>query len=141
MTSPRVLHTTLGPLPRERFGIILPHEHVYVDFRSPDDPAHAKGPVNDVVRKMAVMEPSPEVAAEAHLRQLMSFDQADHEASYSGLNAERFAILSKTRDLPPDPTTLAHALRRKIIDQDRYMAGIRASCVPEPVTLVTLIFG
>lgn len=53
MSQPRVLYTTLGPLPRERFGMILPHEHVYVDFRSPDDPEHAKGPVDDVVRRMA----------------------------------------------------------------------------------------
>lgn len=49
----RALFTTLGPLTRDRLGMILPHEHVYVDFRSPDDPDHAKGPLEDVVRKMA----------------------------------------------------------------------------------------
>lgn len=53
MSPPRVLYTTFGPLSRERFGMILPHEHVYVDFRSPDDPQHGKGPAEDVVRKMA----------------------------------------------------------------------------------------
>jgi phosphotriesterase-related protein len=53
MQQPRALYTTLGPISRDRLGMILPHEHVYVDFRSPDDPAHAKGPVTDVVRLMA----------------------------------------------------------------------------------------
>jgi phosphotriesterase-related protein len=53
MTSQRALFTTLGPLTRDKLGMILPHEHVYVDFRSPDDPDHAKGPVEDVVRKIA----------------------------------------------------------------------------------------
>ena len=47
------LFTTLGPITRDKLGMILPHEHIYVDFRSPDDPDHAKGPVEDVVRKMA----------------------------------------------------------------------------------------
>jgi phosphotriesterase-related protein len=47
------LFTTLGPITRDKLGMILPHEHIYVDFRSPDDPDHAKGPVDDVVRKMA----------------------------------------------------------------------------------------
>jgi phosphotriesterase-related protein len=49
----KALFTTLGPITRDKLGMILPHEHIYVDFRSPDDPDHAKGPVEDVVRKMA----------------------------------------------------------------------------------------
>jgi phosphotriesterase-related protein len=53
MTASRALYTTLGPLPRERLGMILPHEHIYVDFRPPDDPQHGKGPADDVVRVMA----------------------------------------------------------------------------------------
>jgi phosphotriesterase-related protein len=52
MTS-TALFTTLGPLTRDRLGMILPHEHVYVDFRLPDDPGHAKGPVEAVVKKIA----------------------------------------------------------------------------------------
>jgi len=52
MTS-RALFTTLGPIARDRLGMILPHEHIYVDFRSPDDPDHARGPVEDVVKKIA----------------------------------------------------------------------------------------
>jgi phosphotriesterase-related protein len=53
MSQPRALYTTLGPLPRERFGMILPHEHVYVDLRTPDQPGYASGEAADVVALMA----------------------------------------------------------------------------------------
>ncbi len=53
MAQPRVLYTTLGPLPRERLGMILPHEHVYVDLRTPDQPGYASGSAADVVALMA----------------------------------------------------------------------------------------
>lgn len=49
----RALYTTLGPLPRDRLGMILPHEHVYVDLRTPDQPGYASGAAADVVRLMA----------------------------------------------------------------------------------------
>jgi phosphotriesterase-related protein len=52
MSHDRALYTTLGPIGRDRLGMILPHEHIYVDFRSPDDPEHARGPVDDVVQKI-----------------------------------------------------------------------------------------
>lgn len=47
------LYTTLGALPREKLGMILPHEHVFVDLRTPDQPGYAKGEAADVVRLMA----------------------------------------------------------------------------------------
>jgi phosphotriesterase-related protein len=53
MAHNRALYTTLGPLPRERFGMILPHEHVYVDLRTPDQPGYASGETADVVALMA----------------------------------------------------------------------------------------
>jgi phosphotriesterase-related protein len=34
------LITTLGSKPETEFGMILPHEHIFVDFRSPDHPEH-----------------------------------------------------------------------------------------------------
>ena len=52
------LITTLGPLPRERLGTILPHEHVFVDLRTPDKPGYAEAEAAAVVALMA-----PEVAA------------------------------------------------------------------------------
>lgn len=31
----KALFTTLGPLGADQLGMILPHEHVYVDLRTP----------------------------------------------------------------------------------------------------------
>ena len=48
-----VLHTTLGPRTAEELGFILPHEHVFVDLRTPDVPGYAEAEVVDVVALMA----------------------------------------------------------------------------------------
>lgn len=47
------LYTTLGPLTKDRLGMILPHEHVFVDLRTPDQPGHAEAEAEDVVALMA----------------------------------------------------------------------------------------
>jgi phosphotriesterase-related protein len=47
------LYTTLGPIGHDRLGMILPHEHVYVDLRTPDQPGYASGEAADVVALMA----------------------------------------------------------------------------------------
>ena len=47
------LFTTLGPLERHQLGMILPHEHVFVDLRTPDQPGYAEAEAADVVRLMA----------------------------------------------------------------------------------------
>lgn len=49
----KALFTTLGPLTRDKLGAILPHEHVYVDLRTPDAPGYASGNADSVVRLMA----------------------------------------------------------------------------------------
>lgn len=49
----KLLHTTLGPLRREDLGMILPHEHVFVDLRTPDQPGYAEADPDDVVALMA----------------------------------------------------------------------------------------
>ena len=46
------LHTTLGPKSEDELGLILPHEHVFVDLRTPDQPGYAEADVADVVREM-----------------------------------------------------------------------------------------
>ncbi|MGV3574098.1 MAG: hypothetical protein ACO1O4_03060 [Devosia sp.] len=38
----RRLYTTLGALRAEQLGMILPHEHVFVDLRTPDQPGYAE---------------------------------------------------------------------------------------------------
>lgn len=47
------LYTTLGPLDRNQLGMILPHEHVFVDLRTPDQPGYAEAEAADVVALMA----------------------------------------------------------------------------------------
>ena len=47
------LYTTLGPLAKESLGMILPHEHVFVDLRTPDQPGYAQASPEDVVALMA----------------------------------------------------------------------------------------
>jgi len=47
------LITTLGPKTGPELGLILPHEHIFVDFRPPDHPEHGMAEVADVVALMA----------------------------------------------------------------------------------------
>ncbi|MBZ9938401.1 esterase [Mesorhizobium sp. BR1-1-16] len=47
------LFTTLGPRLKSDLGMILPHEHVFVDLRTPDQPGYAEAEAGDVVRLMA----------------------------------------------------------------------------------------
>ena len=47
------LFTTLGPLRRAQLGMILPHEHVFVDLRTPDQPGYGVADAADVVALMA----------------------------------------------------------------------------------------
>ena len=48
-----VLHTTLGAYPPGQLSMILPHEHIFVDLRTPDVPGQGQAAVEDVVRLMA----------------------------------------------------------------------------------------
>jgi phosphotriesterase-related protein len=47
------LFTTLGPFERHQLGLILPHEHVFVDLRTPDQPGYAEADAEDVIALMA----------------------------------------------------------------------------------------
>jgi phosphotriesterase-related protein len=46
------LITTLGPKKAEELGMILPHEHVFVDLRTWDQPGYAQAEVSDVIAQM-----------------------------------------------------------------------------------------
>jgi phosphotriesterase-related protein len=50
--DPRLI-TTLGPLSADELGLILPHEHVFVDLRTWDQPGYAQADPAAVVRLMA----------------------------------------------------------------------------------------
>lgn len=77
--------------------------------------------VNQVAPNVAL---SPEVLAEAVLRQEFDHEAAVHEASMSGVKRERFEVLARIAGNAPDPQALAIALRRKLIDQATYDRGI-----------------
>ena len=47
------LFTTLGPKTKAELGMILPHEHVFVDLRTPDQPGYAEADAEAVVALMA----------------------------------------------------------------------------------------
>lgn len=50
MTS---IFTTLGPKRSDELGLILPHEHIFVDLRTWDQPGYAQAEAEDVIRLMA----------------------------------------------------------------------------------------
>lgn len=52
-TDEPVLHTTMGPRRQSELGLILPHEHVFVDLRTPDHAGHGEAVETDVVELMA----------------------------------------------------------------------------------------
>lgn len=47
------LFTTLGPRTKAQLGMILPHEHVFVDLRTPDQPGYAEADADAVIALMA----------------------------------------------------------------------------------------
>ncbi|WP_137152226.1 esterase [Devosia sp. FKR38] len=51
------LYTTLGKRSADQFGMILPHEHVFVDLRTPDQPGYAEA---DEAEVLALMVPEIE---------------------------------------------------------------------------------
>jgi phosphotriesterase-related protein len=51
-TMPHLI-TTLGPLGPDDLGMILPHEHIFVDLRTWDQPGYGEGDADDVIRLMA----------------------------------------------------------------------------------------
>ncbi len=68
-----VLHTTLGPIDPAAFhadepdALFLPHEHVFVDLRTPDAPGHGQAAAADVI---ALMAPEFERAKQCGVRAL-----------------------------------------------------------------------
>jgi phosphotriesterase-related protein len=52
------LITTAGPISSDQLGLILPHEHVFVDLRTPDQPGYAEAETEDVLNLMV-----PEIQA------------------------------------------------------------------------------
>jgi phosphotriesterase-related protein len=49
---PNVLHTLTGPVTANEVGLMLPHEHIFVDLRGPSAPDYAQANADDVIRLM-----------------------------------------------------------------------------------------
>jgi phosphotriesterase-related protein len=62
------LITTLGPKHADELGLILPHEHVFVDLRTWDQPGYAQAETADVI---ALMSPELEKARAAGVTALV----------------------------------------------------------------------
>ncbi len=62
------LITTLGPIAKDDLGMILPHEHVFVDLRTWDKPGYAQANPNDVI---ALMGPELDSARRAGVTALV----------------------------------------------------------------------
>ncbi len=62
------LHTTLGALSAAQVGMILPHEHIFVDLRTPDAPNHGQADAGQVA---ALMTPQLERARAAGVTALV----------------------------------------------------------------------
>ena len=52
-SRPWELVNTLGPKGRGELGVILPHEHVFLDLRTWESPEHGAAEKEDVVRRVA----------------------------------------------------------------------------------------
>jgi len=62
------LITTLGPMKADELGIILPHEHIFVDLRTWDKPGYGEAEAADVI---ALMGPEVEKARAAGVTALV----------------------------------------------------------------------
>lgn len=62
------LITTLGPKNAREVGVILPHEHIFVDLRTPDQPGFGQAEAADVI---ALMAPEIERAVKAGIAALV----------------------------------------------------------------------
>jgi phosphotriesterase-related protein len=88
----QALITTLGPVPADRLGLILPHEHIFVDLRTWDQPGYAQAETDDVI---ALMGPEIEQARQAGVTALV-----ECSAVGVGRRADILKAVSHTTEFP-----------------------------------------
>jgi phosphotriesterase-related protein len=86
------LITTLGPKSADELGLILPHEHVFVDLRTPDKPGYGEAEIPDVIR---LMKPELEKARAAGVTALV-----DCGPEGVGRRADILKAVSEAADFP-----------------------------------------
>jgi phosphotriesterase-related protein len=86
------LITTLGPLAADDVGVILPHEHVFVDLRTPDTPGYAEAEPGPVI---ALMKPEIDRARQSGITAIV-------EASPIGVGrrVDLLQVVSRAADYP-----------------------------------------
>jgi phosphotriesterase-related protein len=89
--APRLI-TTLGPLALPQAGVILPHEHIFVDLRPPSDPEQGQAETADVLK---LMQPELERARAAGVAVLV-----DAAPEGVGRRADIVAAVSRAAGLP-----------------------------------------
>ena len=87
-----VLHTTLGNKSLDELGMILPHEHVFVDLRTWNTPGYAQAEVEDVIR---LMKPELEKAKRAGVTAIVECSTVG-----VGRRADIDLAVSKSANLP-----------------------------------------
>lgn len=115
----RRLYTTLGPLGADRLGMILPHEHVFVDLRTPDQPGYAEADEGEV---LALMVPQIEAIKALGVTALVECStggvgrRADLDLAVS--RATNFPIVVPTGNYrePWIPQWVASASEEKLFD-------------------------
>lgn len=90
-TGPRLI-TTLGPLAQPETGVILPHEHIFVDLRLPTDPEQGHAETADVLK---LMQPELEKARTSGVAVLV-----DAAPPGVGRRADIVAAVSRAAGLP-----------------------------------------
>jgi phosphotriesterase-related protein len=86
------LITTLGPKRADELGMILPHEHIFVDLRTPDEPGQGEADPEDVVR---LMVPELEKARAAGITAIVDCGPVG-----VGRRADILRIVSEAADFP-----------------------------------------
>lgn len=79
---------------------------------------------NEVNQASPLVPLSPADMADAVVRSIVTETDAAREAKFSGISESRFHTLALLAGNAPDPTSLAVALRRGIIDEATFTTGI-----------------
>jgi hypothetical protein len=80
---------------------------------------------NEVNQATPAVPLPPAAMADAVIRNIVDEGAGAAEAAFAGVNSTRFHQLVELAGNAPDPTSLAVALRRKLIDGETYDRGIR----------------
>jgi phosphotriesterase-related protein len=118
------IQTVLGPIDADELGLILPHEHLFTDLRTPDVPGQGEGDPADVVR---VMKPYLDEAEQAGITALV-------ECSPPGVGQNAAVILALAQNSGVALLMPTGLYRQQWIPQDKLEmsdAGLTAWMVGE----------